>query len=360
MQDMIDIYYNGCTPCMIPGGTPLFRLNPTTGAIEELLPDGTFGTPEGDYALPDTPAREEATADERMCAASANAANVLQTLYESLSDSFSESLSYDAAVAAFVAALAGAIGSVFGIIVTPLIVIFALLFGVVYATVEFVTADLWDSEFTSKLVCVLLSCASDDGEVVHFDLHCVLDTLAHGTNIFDPTSSEIRLFGQIYTMLNFLGAQALDAAGATTAITDADCSGCIGCTLWEFLNNADDYASSFTFDGDWTHPYYSVPYSAWFCSTGEQTMTIVIPSGAPITRVVIDYGMVGSGTASLLVNDVVIQTRPDEGNWSFDALVTTDDVVAMQFNSDTGGSNVQAWAMYYAGDINPWPDIPSC
>jgi len=238
MQAMIDNYYGGCVACTIPGGTPLFRLNPDTGAVEELLPDGTWGTPTGEYTIPPTPAREESTPEERMCAAAANAANVLQVLYESLSDSFSGGLSYDAAVAAFVAAVAGAIGSVFGIVVAPLIVIFAILFGVVYATVEFVTADLWDSAFTSKLTCVLKNCASDDGEVVHFDFQCVLDTLAHGTDIFDPTTAQLRLFGQLYTILNFLGAQALDAAGATTAITDADCSGCeeAWCAAFDFSN----------------------------------------------------------------------------------------------------------------------------
>lgn len=245
MQEMVDAYYDGCAACTIPGGSPLFRLNPATGEIEELMPDGTWGAPTGDYELPPTPQREEGTASERKCLAAANAANVLQILYESLSDSFSDGLAQDEAAAAIVAIIAGAIGSVFGIVVAPLIIIAALLFGVVYATVEFVTADLWDSTFTEKLVCVLLGCATESGDVVHFDLPCVLDQLAHGTDVLDPTTSELRLFGQIYTILSMLGAQALDAAGATTAITDYSCDE--ACLTWCYTFDFSEGLSGWSF-----------------------------------------------------------------------------------------------------------------
>lgn len=239
-NDVILASYTNICQCEQPSGAPVFRLNPHTGRIEELLPDNTWGDPAGDYALPDTPARTEPTPEERLCAAAANAANTLQTLYESISDSFSSGLSYDAAVLAAVAIIAGTIGFVFGIVVAPLIGIFALLFGTVFATVEFVTADRWDSAFTAKLICVLLSCANDTtGDVVHFDLACVLDTLAHGTAILDPTPDQLLLFGQIYTILNMLGAQSLDAMGATTAITSPDCSGCVDTWehTWDFTLN---------------------------------------------------------------------------------------------------------------------------
>jgi len=296
MQVMVNAYYVGCVACTIPGGTPLFRLNPDTGAIEELSPNGEWEAPSGDYELPPTPTRSEGTSEERICAAAANAANVLQILYENLSDSFNSSLSYDAAVAAFVAAIAGAIGSVFGIVVTPLIVIFAILFGVVYATVEFVTADLWDDTFTQKLVCVLVSCAADDSDVVHFDLNCVLEALAHGTDYLDPTTSELRLFGQIYTILQFLGSQSLDAAGATTAITDADCSDCEGewCALFDF-NTFDMWTVNYgTLTGDGIEGEYgNVPINVTpFTGTAYGALadiSIVLADATNITKVTFDW-----------------------------------------------------------------------
>jgi len=236
---------NVCSSCTLPGGSPVLRLG-LTGHFEELgMVD--WVEPSGDYTVPPVPARTEPTEDERKCAAAANAANVLQILYESLSDSFNSGLSAAEAIAALIAAIVGAIGAVFGLLVAPLIIIGALIFGVIYATVEFITMDLWDENFTKALTCYLLQCANDDGDVVTFDFTCVLERLAEHVDVFDLTTEQIRLFGQLYTILQFLGADSLDAAGATTGVEFPDCSECAGAWCWVWDKAALDAG------GDWTH-----------------------------------------------------------------------------------------------------------
>lgn len=75
------------TGCELPDlNSPPFRLG-INGRFEMLDPDtGEWGTPTGEYEIPPTPARTEPTADERRCAAAANAAYVLQLVYEAITD----------------------------------------------------------------------------------------------------------------------------------------------------------------------------------------------------------------------------------------------------------------------------------
>jgi len=245
MQLMIDAYYDGlCNDCELPTGTPPFRIGPD-GNIEQLI-DGEWVTPAGDYTLPPTPEREESTCDERRCAAAANAANVLKILYEDLADSFAEALStVDAAVKLGVA-IGGGIGLLFGLISTSLLSAAGAAFAGVYAGVEFITADVWTTEFDDLVKCMLYDCSSCDGDVVTFDYACFFQNLWDATNLFDVTFSEQRLFYQISVILTFLGVEALDAAGATTAIETSDCEDCVDhwCFRMEFTEDDYGFASA--------------------------------------------------------------------------------------------------------------------
>jgi len=219
---IIDAFTNVCPPVR-PGGGRLIRLNPDTGAVEEGADDGTWQPPTGDYAIPAIPPRETDPA----CLAAANAANALQLLYEQLSDYWNAELSADEAATDFLLFVAALLAAPFGLIGEAIVAIAALVFRVSYELLEFITADLWTEDFTSNLVCILLACATDVGGVVTFDYECFNSKLAAQTNIFDLTASQLRLFGQIQWMLNTLGGvDALNAAGATTAITSYDCTGC--------------------------------------------------------------------------------------------------------------------------------------
>lgn len=258
MQAMVDAYYAACENCELPIGTPVFRLDPDTGEVQQLV-GGEWVPPQGDYELPPTPAREESTQEERRCYAAANAVNVLKTLYEQLADDFSEGLTQLEAKVSFAAAVTGAIGAAFGIITAPLLTLAGVLFGIVYVTTEFLTADLWDEEFTDQLECFFYECSTDDGDVVHFDLNCIFNKIAEATTI-DWTANDLRLLLQIGTIMNMLGSQAIDAAGATTAITSTDCDGCPN--EWCFTFNLEEV------DADGTPVSNNGCTASWSSGTG--------------------------------------------------------------------------------------------
>jgi len=215
-------YANVCPG--VPNSVPrIIRLNPDTGAVEEVGEDGEWQPSTGDYAVPAVPPRET----DPVCLAAANAANVLQILYEDLSDYWNSELTADEAATNFLLAVAALIAAPFGLVGEAIVAIAALVFRVAYELLEFITADLWTSDFTANLVCILVDCASNVDGVVTFDYECFNNKLAAQTNVFDLTASQLRLFGQIQWMLNTIGGvDALNSAGATTAITDYDCSGC--------------------------------------------------------------------------------------------------------------------------------------
>lgn len=224
MQEIIDAWYAGGCDCELPGGGKIIRLG-VDGQIQELI-DGEWQEPTGDYELPTTPAREEETAIERRCAAAENAAAIFEDFYEQVSDAFNDGLNTALAIdvlANRAATLLGATG--FGLAVASLIQIATIIFGLFYALFEFIGADLWTEEFNDKFKCVLYECSGNDGDVVHFDYQCILDKLANVTSI-TLDLSEVRLFGQIWYLMSWIGSQGLDAAGATTSVTEFDCEGC--------------------------------------------------------------------------------------------------------------------------------------
>jgi hypothetical protein len=242
MQEIIDGWYeNACAAdCTLPSDTPLFRLG-ADGHFQELI-DGEWTTPSGDYEIPATEPRTEPTADERKCLAAANAVHALDLLYENLADSIASHLDAIDAAASLVAAVVGGIGLVLGAITGGMIETAGFIFASVYAAVEFITADLWDEEFNAKLVCILLSCASEDEDVVHFDFECVMNALRSQTELLDPTLSDLRLFAQLSIMLGWLGAEGLDAAGATTDVEEYDCDGCmLHCHAFDFTETDGDF-----------------------------------------------------------------------------------------------------------------------
>jgi len=241
--------------CVLPDiDTPPFRLG-VNGRFQQLLPDGTWGEPEGEYAIPPTPAREEATQDERKCAAAANATFVLKTLYEAITDEIA--LGGDAlqVAAAMVAALVTAVGGWIAAPVYAIIQLTIALFAGMIELLQALGADVWTSEFDEKLKCALLNCADDSGDVVTFDLSCIREGLAVEPNIFSPTIFyEYQLFAQILYLMETITADGLNAAGATTAITDANCD---DCGDWCYMVDLSDSNGGFVVTGQ---TYYAGTY----------------------------------------------------------------------------------------------------
>lgn len=232
-QDLIELTYanaeNGCVFCTQPGGEPIVRLD-EDGYFQQLV-DSEWLPPEGEYEIPPTPEREEPTDEEKRCAAAANATNVMKVLYETLADDYGEGLTLAEAIAHFIAVAAALIFLPGGLIAAA-IALALVVFRIMFETAEFVTADYWTTEFDEKFQCSLYECSSVDGAgVVTFDYVCFQETLSRTINALEDPY-EVVLWGQIQAMLSFLGTDALNLAGGTTAIESADCSTCPWCLEW--------------------------------------------------------------------------------------------------------------------------------
>lgn len=241
--------YDTCG-CNQPTGSRVLRVN-NTGHIQQLT-DGEWTEPTDDYTIPPTPAREEPTCDERRCAAAANAANVLQQLYEEVADAVADGADEAEALAVLIGAAIIIIGGWLGLALAALVGLATGYFFAFLEIAEFMTADLWTSDFTEKLKCFLYECSSCDGDVVTFDFQCVRQKMAEYTDILDPqVITNIRLFGQVDFILNVIGVDGLNAAGATTAITVFDCSECEH--EWCYAINFEDFSGGMTveFGGTW-------------------------------------------------------------------------------------------------------------
>jgi len=229
MQEMIDGYYSGCTACELPGGGSALRIR-TDGHLEEILPDGEWGEPTGDYVIPPPEARTGGTALDQQCLAAANATNVLQQLYESIADSFAEDLDEAEAVTDMIAVLIVLVGFEFAPIAFALATFLIAIFRIAYRAVEFITADLWDETFSDQLKCILYECSSNDDGVVTFDWECFNDALYRQLNTFALTEDQLRLYAQIQIIIQIIGGiDAINLAGRTTEITVADCEECNEC-----------------------------------------------------------------------------------------------------------------------------------
>jgi len=290
---VINGFYEGCVAsgCNQPGGYGILRVNPE-GHVEQLI-DGEWVEPQGDNAFPAIPARTEPTPDERKCLAAANAANVLQIGYESLADSFSEGLTQAEAIINLIAAFA-VLWFWFAPILNGLVLLLAGFLELVINAFEYVTVDAWDATFTDLVRCALYECAQDDGEIVTFDFQCVLTKLSDKTIGGDWTEIRLRAAVQLTYLLYILGgADFLNQAGGTTAITSADCSDCeqSWCITNDATDNADDW--SVQFGGDWvdtvgwkpTH----VPYGGNYYNDLEIGVIFDAPFSVTAVEIRFDY-----------------------------------------------------------------------
>jgi len=279
MNDIINQWYaEVCTDCAIPGTSdPPFRIG-TDGRIEELV-DGEWVPPEGDYELPPITPREGGTEEDQICLAARNAVNVLQQLYESLSDSFGMDLSADEALLALIELLVTLIGVVFAPIAYALAQLVIAVFTALFAALEWITEDLWTEDFSNALTCILINCASNVDGVVTFDYDCVYEGLSKGLDGFDISADQARLYLQITYLLQVIGgADAINLAGATTAITDDNCDFCIvdWCCRQDFEAT----------DAGWTvNP--AIPIGAWTMGTGWHDASN--PGGGRLLELYIEY-----------------------------------------------------------------------
>lgn len=224
-------------PCTLPDlDTPPFRIG-VNGRFEMLDPTtGEWSEPTGEYTIPPTPEREESTPFDRKCAAASNAANVMFLCYEAITDEIALGGDTLQVAAAFVAALVTAVGGWIAAPVYAIIQLSIALFQGIVEILQVLGGDVWTSDFNTKLKCALLECATSVGDVVEFDLLCLKEQLWTEPNISDPDwFYDMQLFAQISFLIDIIGADGLNAAGATTGITVFDCDDCGGwCYEFDF------------------------------------------------------------------------------------------------------------------------------
>jgi len=238
MTEIINNWYSEpCGTCELPGGGSVIRIG-SDGEIEELI-DGEWSEPSGDYVIPDPEAREGGTEQDQICLAAKNATNVLEQLYENLSESWGSHLSEAEAATEFTLALIALVGFEFAPITAGVVAFFAAVFAVLYTALEYLGADLWDEAFTDQMVCFLVDCAENDAGVVTFDWECFTGKLNSLADSFGLTELQLRLYLQVSFILYFIGGvKGLNLAGATTEITNDDCSDCDNTWCWQFRDDS--------------------------------------------------------------------------------------------------------------------------
>jgi len=362
--------YESCG-CEQPGGKRVLRVN-KTGNIEQLT-DGEWTPPTDDYAIPPVPAREEPTCDERKCAAAANCANVLQQLYEEVADAVAEGADEAEALAVMIGVAIIIIGGWLGLALAALVGLATGYFFSFLEIAEFMTADLWTSDFTEKLQCFLYECASCEGDVVTFDFQCVREKMASYTDLLDVNFvTNLRLFGQVDFILNVIGVDGLNAAGATTAITDADCSECaqMWCKTWDFTLE----------DGSADGWYAVAGLGTWTAGVGWEAVTsdptshaVYLENDTPLAelaQVRVLYVMTaGSGVnyrnhieiydAGGLIgidDSREVSSEPIEKVFSGDWLSVTQTIINMNSGNDTGATCVYQSVTLIGEGENPFGD----
>jgi len=230
--------------CLLPElDTPPFRIG-VSGHFEFLDPStGEWGAPTGEYEIPPTPEREETTPFDRRCAAAFNATNVLKLVYEAITDEIALGGDTLQVAAAMVAALVTAVGGWIAAPVYAIIQLSIALFAGIVEILQVLGGDVWTEDFDTQMRCALLECATSVGDVVEFDILCLKEQLWTEPNIADPDwFYDLQLFAQISYLIDIIGADGLNAAGATTGITVFDCDDCAPwCYEWSFVGSANTW-----------------------------------------------------------------------------------------------------------------------
>lgn len=344
-----------CEAPEMPEGGRIFRVG-LAGRFQELQA-GAWVEPQGDAELPPPEARTNPSEVDRLCLAAKNAANVLAQMYEQALDDYQDGVDTALAIASQ-AGLAGAVVlAALGIVTYGVAFVVYGVFSLFYAALEFLTEDMWNAEFTDKLVCILLECASDDAGVVTFDYDAFMTKLANSVDITD-NANELVLFGQIWYMMQWVGSQGLDLAGRTTAITDEDCDFCGDgwCAFFNFQSDPDAVDEWTLTRGTYT-PGVGIEDVTWVSGTPRYrgvVAELALGESYTITQVIVQYeiiygtqqgGPANARNATLRLNQTATPNDPARNDFpntastlEFDGTLSA--TTSVNFLSTCGFDNV--------------------
>lgn len=261
---------------------PKLRQNPTTGELEYSTDDGETWSPI------ETPIPERAPSEDNLCLAAANAVLAIEAFSEELQSRFANTSSVVAlaiVAAAFLVALVLTPIAWFGLI--PAISGLLVLAG--FGSTNFNDNDRDD------LQCLLYCRAYDNLGQPRFD---------HEGVIADLIDDGRPIFAICRWLVEMMGADGLNRAGAVTAITEADCDFC-DCDEWCYTF---DFTTSDHDFGDGSGRMIWVSGSGWQRnpSSIHTSVSITKVFTATVTYVSMEYeGAIGG------INQAFFATQDD-------------------------------------------------
>jgi len=260
VNEVIAGFYAGCmnSGCTVEGGYRVIRIN-SDGHLEQME-NGEWVPATDEYYIAPPEPREGGSPSDQICLAASNAINVLHEMYETISDAFTDGLNEAEALTALIAFIISTLGFEFAPIAWAIAAFFLAVFALLYSALSYLTADLWTEDFERQMICFLTDCATNEDGVVTFDWTCFNEHLNSLANDFGLSEVQLRLYIQVGYLLYFMGGgDALNRAGATTAIDEATCDCAVfHCHYFDFL----------TTDGGFEPPYPGAPTYASSWSNG--------------------------------------------------------------------------------------------
>jgi len=206
------------------GGGPCirYRRSPTTGRFEQSDDGETWEETTGDEAISEPGNRAEDTTEQRKCAAATNAAYVLYLLYVEALDLLEASVPLGDAYGEISNYVGELLEAAIGLVLTKFAPIVGWAWSLFYGILEVLQLNVWSADFNEALVCILKEKATDTDGVITFNFAEVRTEI--GKTYFNNVASML-LIGQVIYLLEIIGPQGLNLAGATTAVP-GDCDGC--------------------------------------------------------------------------------------------------------------------------------------
>jgi len=215
-----------------------------SAGFTEMLVDGEWVTPTGDYEVPEPDVRTEPTSAERKCLAAANAVFVLEQIYEEVTDAWSTFHTTGAVFSALFDVGIALLGAFAGPTAAGHAAFGKTIFDTFIETLDAIAADVWTSTFTSEFICLLYEHATDTAGVITFDWAAIRQAVF---NLFVESGAIIDtdralLWGQVGYLLEIVAAGGLNVAGGTTGVDEYDCAICEEwCAYFDFGASAHEF-----------------------------------------------------------------------------------------------------------------------
>lgn len=285
-----------CPPSIALIDGVAYYVDPVTGAYTPLS-DAPPATPPAPRPIPP----REGSEDDNRCLTAANAVNVLLTLHQSVAAAYNPAIALLMLASVVVGAVATVLSYGLGVFVV------VAYMDALLAVASALTFSAFSTEVQDELRCILYCAASDNGSgVVTFDFAQVESEL--------DARTDIDIWTAIDVYVSIIGESGLNQAGATTAITDAECD-CPDCPTewcyeWKYTNgNFDDWEPLTTVYGDlgtltadgWQSLYLAPPITA-----NSTQAYITIDTTATLTRIEVDVlgtNPIGTTTNGIYVVD---------------------------------------------------------